>query len=216
MPAKSALSTKNEHPSAKGKGTAPKKKAVPKKAPVKPKGGLTFQQRVFVAEYLKDRNGTQAAIRAGYSAKTAQQQSSDLLLKPLVRAAIEAVVVKAEAKAELTVERTLREVARLAFFDPRKLLNPDGSPKPINELDDDTAAGIAGMDIQEQYEGSGADRVFVGYVKKYKIADKNAALEKAMKHLGQYERDNAQIVNPLAELFKQVIGTPLRPAGDDK
>lgn len=177
---------------------------------------LTFQQRVFVTEYLKDRNGTQAAIRAGYSAHTAGSQAERLLRNVAIQSSIEAVVVKAEAKAELTVERTLREVARLAFFDPRKLLNPDGSPKPINELDDDTAAGIAGMDIQEQYEGSGADRVFVGYVKKYKIADKNAALEKAMKHLGQYERDNAQIVNPLAELFKQVIGTPLRPAGDDK
>lgn len=198
----------------------PKAKPV---APLKPRGqkvppvtkqkakGLTFQQRVFVAEYLKDRNGTQAAIRAGYSANSAQEQSSVLLSKPMIRAAIEAVVIKAEEKAGLTVERTLREVARLAFFDPRKLLNADGSPKALTELDDDTAAGIAGLDVQEQYEGSGADRVFVGYVKKYKLADKNAALEKAMKHLGQYERDNAQTANPLAELFRQVIGTPLRP-----
>lgn len=200
MPAKSAAKT------IKPKSKAPSSHA----AAVKPKG-LTFQQRVFVAEYIKDRNGTQAAIRAGYSANSAQEQSSVLLSKPMIKASIEAFVIRAEEKAVLTIERTLREVARLAFFDPRKLLNPDGSPKPINELDDDTAAGLAGMDIQEQFEGSGAERVFVGYVKKYKIADKNSALEKAMKHLGLYEKDNAQQTNPLAELFKQVIGTPLRP-----
>lgn len=185
-------------------------------AKVKVKKGLTIQQRLFVAEYLRDRNGTQAAIRAGYSPRTAQQQASDLLLKPLIREQIEAFVIKAEEKASLTVERTLREVARLAFFDPRKLLNPDGSPKPINELDDDTAACLAGMEIMEQFEGSGSDRVFVGHVKKYKIADKNAALEKAMKHLGQYEKDNAQTMNPLAELFRQVVGTPLRPRDTEK
>lgn len=185
-----------------------KTKAKPAAKPAKVKT-LNFQQRVFVAEYLKDRNGTQAAIRAGYSPKTAQQQASDLLLKPLVRDAIEAVVIKAEQKAELTVERTLREVARLAFFDPRKLLNADGSPKPITELDDDTAACLAGLDIMEQYEGTGADRVFVGYIKKYKIADKNAALDKAMKHLGQYQRDNEQVMNPLASILQRIAGSSL-------
>lgn len=197
------------------KTAKPAAKKAASKPEKKPKtNGLSFQQRVFVAEYLKDRNGTQAAIRAGYSKNTAGSQAHDLLKKPEIQAAIESFVIKAEEKAALTVERTLREVARLAFFDPRKLLNPDGSPKPITELDDDTAAGIAGLEVQEQYEGSGSDRVFVGYVKKYKIADKNAALEKAMKHLGQYERDNAQKTDPLAELFKQVIGTPLRPGSD--
>jgi phage terminase small subunit len=178
------------------------------------KSGLSIQQRLFVAEYLKDRNGTQAAIRAGYSARSAYSQAERLLRNAEIKAQIEAFVIKAEEKVGLTVERTLREVARLAFFDPRKLLNPDGSPKPINELDDDTAACLAGMEVLEQFEGSGSDRVFVGHVKKYKIADKNAALEKAMKHLGQYERDNAQVLNPLADLFKQVMGTPLKPAGD--
>ena len=98
-----------------------------------------------------------------------------------------------------------------AYFDPRKLLNDDGSPKPITELDDDTAACLAGLDIQEVYEGSGADRVFVGYVKKYKIADKNSALDKAMKHLGLFEKDNAQKVDPFAELLAAIQGTPLKP-----
>jgi len=172
------------------------------------KAGLSFQQRVFVAEYLKDRNGTQAAIRAGYGSKGASTQAERLLRNVEIRAQVEAFVIKAEEKASLSIERTLREVARLAYFDPRKLLNPDGSPKPIHELDDDTAACLAGMDILEQFDGTGADRVFVGHVKKYKIADKNSALDKAMKHLGLFERDNEQ--KPDVNVTTRVVLVPAK------
>lgn len=95
-------------------------------------------------------------------------------------------------KMELTTERTLREIARLAYVDPRKFFHADGTPKEITELDDDTAAALAGMEVTEEWVGSGKDRVKIGVTKKYKLADKNAALEKAMKHLGQYEQDNKQ------------------------
>lgn len=172
---------------------------------------LTFQQRVFVAEYIKDRNGTQAAIRAGYKPKAAQEQASRLLSNAMVKAEIEALITVVSERAELTAEKTLRELARLVFFDPRRLLNTDGSPKPLHELDDDTAACLAGLEVLESYEGSGEDRKFVGIVKKYKIADKNSALEKAMKHLGLFEKNNRQLTDPLTTLFEKVAGTALKP-----
>lgn len=93
---------------------------------------------------------------------------------------------------EITTDRVLRERARLAFFDVRKLFNDDGSPKPINELDDDTAAAIAGLEVAEIWEGSGDNRHFVGYLKKYKLTDKSASLTALEKHLGLYEADNKQ------------------------
>lgn len=102
-------------------------------------------------------------------------------------------------KMELTTERTLREIARLAYVDPRKFFHADGRPKDITELDDDTAAALAGMEVVEEWQGTGADRQVVGVTKKYKLADKNSALEKAMKHLGQYEKDNLQR-NPISEM----------------
>jgi phage terminase small subunit len=105
--------------------------------------------------------------------------------------------------------RVLQEVSRLALFDPRKLFNQDGSPKPINELDDDTAAALAGLDVTEEWEGSGDDRVFVGFTKKYKVADKNSALEKLFKHHGLYKEDNAQKTDPLVELLRGMAGSPL-------
>lgn len=101
-------------------------------------------------------------------------------------------------RVEITADRVLQELARIAFFDPRRLLNADGSPKPINELDDDTAAAVAGLDVLEEYEGSGQDRVFVGYTKKFKIADKNTALTNAMRHLGML-KDKTELSGPNGE-----------------
>lgn len=142
--------------------------------------GLLPKQAWFVTEYLLCGNATQAAIHAGYSAKTARVIGQENLLKP----AIAALVAKKHAEIsqrqierldvmELTETRVNRETARIAFFDPRKLFHPNGSPKEVTDLDDDTAAAISGLDVLEEYEGTGKERQLVGHVKKYKIADKN-------------------------------------------
>ena len=194
--------------------------AATKKAAATPKAvrKLAPMQSVFVQEYLIDLNATQAAIRAGYSAKTAEQQGYQLLQKPSVQAAIAARQKEREQRIAVTADRVLLEAARLALFDPRKLFNDDGSPKGITELDDDTAAAVAGIEVVEQFEGSGKDRVFVGYLKKYRIADKNQALEKLFRHHGLYERDNEQKTDPLTSLLHAIAGgnsSAFKPVADD-
>jgi phage terminase small subunit len=78
---------------------------------------LTPNQERFVAEYLVDLNATQAAIRAGYSAKTASQQGARLLGNAKVAAAIaERQAARAE-RTGITQERVLEELALLAFSD---------------------------------------------------------------------------------------------------
>ena len=145
---------------------------------------ITPKQQRFVDEYLVDLNATQAAVRAGYSERTANEQGCRLLANVSVKKLIAEAISKRSQETKITAERVLQELGRVAFFDPRKLLNADGSPKPINELDDDTAAVLSGMDITEEYEGSGEDRKFIGYTKKVKISDKVTALGLAMRHLG--------------------------------
>lgn len=174
---------------------------------------LTPKQERFVQEYLIDLNATQAAIRAGYSAKTAEQQGFQLLQKTLVQKAIAEGRRQREKRTAVSADRVLLEAARLALFDPRKLFNDDGSPKGIHELDDDTAAAVAGVEVLEQFEGSGKERVFVGYLKKYRIADKNSALEKLFKHHGLYELDNRQR-NPLQDLLDSLSGNVIGVAGE--
>ena len=178
---------------------------------------LNPKQQQFVVEYLVDLNATQAAIRAGYSPKTAQEQSSRLLSNVIIQQEVQKRRQQHQANTGLTVERVLLEAMRLAFFDIRKLTDAEGNPTPINQLDDDTAAAIQGLELAtERVRGDeeGAETV----VRKYKIADKNAALERLFKHLGLFQKDNDQN-NPakaLQALLDVVDGSKLPLAGSRK
>ena len=147
---------------------------------------LTEKQKRFVEEYLVDLNATQAALRAGYSERTAYSIGQENLKKSEIVKQIAERRAELQQETEITQQRVLKEYARLAFLDPRKLFHDDGRPKNITELDDDTAAALTGLDVQEVYEGSGDDREFVGFIKKYKLADKKGALDSIAKHLGMF------------------------------
>jgi phage terminase small subunit len=168
---------------------------------------ITPKQQKFVDEYLKDLNATQAAIRAGYSKKTAKQQATRLLTNVYIAASLSVARDKQQIRTGISADRALQEAARLAFFDVRKLCDAQGNPKPIHELDDDTAAAIQGLELSSEQDGETSTTV-----RKYKIADKNAALERVFKHLGLFERDNDQANNPLkamAALMTLVSGSKL-------
>lgn len=98
------------------------------------KDKLTPKQERFVAEYLIDLNATQAAIRAGYSEKTAQEQGSRLLSHVMVKAEIAKRLAKVADKLELSAEKVLRELDYLAFYDPADVamcVDENGDPVEI-------------------------------------------------------------------------------------
>lgn len=90
---------------------------------------LTPKQSKFIDEYLIDLNATQAAIRAGYSAKTAQRIGSENLSKPLLRAEIEKRQQKTEKKLEISRERIIEELISVAMAngaDFAEIIDTDG------------------------------------------------------------------------------------------
>jgi phage terminase small subunit len=141
---------------------------------------LTDKQQRFVEEYLIDLNATQAAIRAGYSAKTAEQQGSRLLRNVQVQQAVREGQEKRSGRVQLSQDEVLLELRRLYRADLRKVFNADGSLKRLEELDDETAAAIASIDFVTVSKGEGA----VEHVTKIRRADKLGALTLAMRHLG--------------------------------
>lgn len=149
---------------------------------------LSQQQRIFVAEYLKNgMNATNAAVSAGYSEKTARSQGSRLLTLVDIQAAIGAKAEAVLTKLDYGVERTLNEVARIAFFDPAKVFETDGSVKRIQDMDEDSRAAIAGMEVSDIWDaGDDEQRSIIGNLKKIKIADKGAALDKLMRYHALY------------------------------
>lgn len=182
----------------------------------KGKRGLNPMQRAFVAEYLRDSNATQAAIRAGYSAATAGQLGHRLLKNVEISTAIEQAqdqqIAQVQAETGITLERTLREIARGAFHDPRKFFDSKGNLLNIPDLDEDTAAALAGFDVTEEFDGSGKDRKLIGYTKKVKLGDRKGYLDMLMKHLGGYKKDNEQGSTPLAEALSGFVAS-LHQAG---
>ena len=165
--------------------------------------GLNSRQIRFVDEYLIDLNATQAAIRAGYSEKMAGRIGYQLLEKTRVQEAIQARQADRSARTEITQDRVLKELARIGFFDIRKLTNSDGTAKPLNELDDDTAAAIAGLDIVL----IGNDTVGMGTVLKFKIAGKVAALELMGRHLSMFTDKVKVELEQVGPDWSALIGT---------
>ena len=172
---------------------------------------LTPKQAEFARHYLIDLNATQAAIRAGYSRRAARQIGDENMSKPAVSAAIADAMKKRSQRSEITADRVLAELAKIAFFDIRKLLNADGTMKPRDQLDDDIAAAIAGIELSEVRDGEGTP---IGVLKKIKIADKLVALDKLARHLGLLQ-DKIKLVgdaeNPLMLLIQRIQGSSIRP-----
>lgn len=81
---------------------------------------LTPKQVRFIEEYLVDLNGTQAAIRAGYSPDSATVQASKMLTLPKIQEALTAKQSKRAARLEVSVDRIEKELARIAFADMKR------------------------------------------------------------------------------------------------
>lgn len=162
---------------------AKKKPPTPGSARVKGPDGLNDKQRLFCAEYLVDLNGTAAGIRAGYSERTARSIAQELLTKPEVIAKVKTLMDERSQRTQITADRVITEVAHLAFSDLRKLFDARGAILPITEWPDDLAAAIASIEVDELFEGTGKDRVHVGYTKKVKTWDKPKSLDMLGRHL---------------------------------
>jgi phage terminase small subunit len=153
---------------------------------VKSPDKLRQRRTRFVKEYLIDQNATRAAIAAGYSEKGASVAGVRMLSNANIKAQIETENDKVNQRLDVSVERVKLELARLAYYDPRKFYNPDGSAKAITELDEDCARAIAGFEMAELFTGNGEDRALAGYIKKFKLPDKTKALEVLGRHLQMF------------------------------
>lgn len=142
-----------------------------------PKRTLTNKAKRFGQEYLTDFNATQSAIRAGYSKKTAYSAGQRLLKKVEVQEYIQALNKKVSDKLEITQERIKRELAKISFFNIKNLYDEKGNLKRIIDLDDDTAAAIGGIDVDEIKFGE----LKIGETRKMKIIDKKGALDSLAK-----------------------------------
>lgn len=158
----------------------------------------------FIEEYLKDLNATQAAIRAGYSTKTAREQASRLLAKVNIQEKIAELARRRQEDAGIETKRILTENARIALSSITKLFGENGTLKAPREWPDEIASAVSTVEVVEIYQGRGKDRKLVGHIKKVKLWDKNSALDRFFRYLGLFERDHKHQSDPIKELLKEI------------
>jgi phage terminase small subunit len=149
-----------------------------------PAPALTPKQQRFVEEILLDMNATQAAIRAGYSKRTAKEQGAQLLGKAHIRAAIDTAKVKRSERTEIDADWMLQRLVDEAEADLAGLYNDAGDLKPVDQWPAIWRQGlVAGVEVEALFEGYGKDRKQIGYTKKVRLDSRVRRLELIGKHV---------------------------------
>lgn len=152
---------------------------------------LTEKQQRFVEEYLIDLNATQAAIRAGYSAKTADVQGSRMLGNVKVQQAVAEAMAARSKRTGVNQDRVVLELAKLAFVKMTDVVDSQGRIKKT--ATDDDLSCIESIKYKE------SDNEFGGSVEReVKISSKLKALELLGKHLGMWnDKLDVNIASPI-------------------
>lgn len=150
-------------------------------------GRLSPKQKRFVEEYLTDLNATQAAIRAGYSARSSKQHADVLLSKPHIAAAVAEAKAQRSQRTEVNQDYVLRRMVEIDQMDVLDIMDDTMQLKPVSQWPRVWRQYLSGMDLAEIFEGRGEDRDMVGVLKKIKWPDKTKNLELLGRHLGMFK-----------------------------
>lgn len=153
---------------------------------------LTPKQRIFCNEYIIDLNATKAAIRAGYSEKTARMIGNENLTKPNVQTEIQKAMKEREERTNINADRVVKDLAKIGFADITKFVE-FGPEERIEEIEEGTGVKVirvySSLRLKHDYEVDGA---VISEVKvtntgvSIKLHDKLKALELLGKHLGMF------------------------------
>jgi phage terminase small subunit len=152
---------------------------------------LSEKQERFCQEYVIDFHQTNAAIRAGYPAKSAHVAASKLVKNGKILARISEIRAAASKKTGVSLERTLDQLGAMAFADPAEMYNEvTGELLPIHEMPEHVRRAIISIEVDEIEVGGQK----LGVTKKIKLAPRDKATDMILKHLGEYRKDNEQKV----------------------
>lgn len=153
---------------------------------------LTPKIKRFCEEYLTDLNGTQAAIRAGYSSKTAAEQASRLLANVNVQSYITELKQNLSNKNEGLAQQVIEELKKIGFANIQDYISEGNEIKDLTKIDRDKASAVESIKkTVTEFHGGGESAGKKTSIQ-FKLYDKISALEKIGRHLGIFELDNQQ------------------------
>lgn len=152
---------------------------------------LNAKQIRFCEEYVIDFNATAAAIRAGYSKKTARSIASENLTKPDIIKKVESLQEELRNKSALNADMIISELRLLGFWNIQDFLDQDNTITDLTSLSRLKTIPISGIKVKESFTTVG-DVTTKEVTTELKISDKRAALVDLGRHLGVFEKDNKQ------------------------
>lgn len=170
---------------------------------------LTLKNKRFADEYLLDLNGTQAAIRSGYSAATANVQASRLLTNASITKYIQKALEKRSEATQIDAKYVLERLKQIDDLDVADIFTEEGCMLPILQWPKVWRISISGIDISEMTSTEG---VSSAVLKKIKWPDKAKNLEMLGKHVnvqawGDKKEDNASVLeDQLTEIMEKLSG----------
>ena len=145
---------------------------------------LNAKQQRFVEEYLIDLNATQAAIRAGYKkSEYTDTNANKLLENTRIREAIEKAIAERSKRTGINQDRVIQELARIAFVNPKKLIDPEDASVRADATEDDLAC-IQSVKVKTMSGEKGYSEE-----REIKLNDKMKALELLGRHLGMFQNN---------------------------
>ena len=161
-----------------------------------PDTGLTQKREAFCQAFVRLGNSSNA-YRECYSTsnmkpETVNNRAYELLKNGDIKARIEVLQKEVADRNKITIDELVKDLAGMVRFDIAEMYKSDGSLKPIHEMSPQARAMITEIDTFEEFSGTGKKRKLIGHTKSLKIIRKLDAVEKLMKHLGGYKKDNEQ------------------------
>jgi len=167
----------------------------------------------FAEEYIKDLDGTAAAIRAGYKESGARYRASKLLAREDVQQAIAEALKARTERTQVDADYVLNRLVEIDKMDVIDILADDGNLKPVRDWPPVWRQYISGMDVSEIFEGHGDERDVAGVLKKIKWPDKVKNLELIGKHVDvQAWRERQELTGPNGGPVETVTRVELVPA----
>lgn len=172
------------------------------------------KHEAFAQALAKGQNADEAYQAAGFKAN--RGNAARLKANDNIRKRVAEIAESAANRAEIDIARTLREMVRLGTSDVRRMFDENGNLRPVHELDDETAAAVASIEVVTRTLGKNDDgSVDVEHIHKLKLWDKNAALDKIAKHLGMFvEKHQHDVSDPMAQLLREISGNSFRPRNE--
>lgn len=168
---------------------------------------LNTKQQLFVTEYLVDLNATQAAIRAGYSKRTANRIATENLSKPVIKAAIEAAIEERKKRVLVTADDVIREMALIGLADMRDFIEIDegGAIRalPLETLAEGKSRIIKKVREKRTIKSTAEGDQILDSTYEFELCDKVKSLELLARHLGLlHDKQEIDVKQPITFITK--------------